>query len=349
MSIPFIERGGTLTLYLKDQMISVGPDHKSYLPIKEALKTGSEDEIWRLYHTLEMVGKEMEEATSGKIVFDTRTRSISFMGQTLHSSIVDKALEFLDGGLPYQPLLKFLERLMENPSASSVRELYDFLENKHLPITEDGCFLAYKAVKEDWTDKHTGKILNKLGTEVSIPRNQVDDTREHECSFGLHVGAHDYVKSFGYGSDRFLIVKVDPKDCVSVPKDHSAQKLRVCKYTVLSQVSAETILSESPLYQTSPEERYTPACVNDYDDDYAYWDYDNDYLDEDEPEPFELQPVVVTSKSAPKEVEDVWVDWTRDEVVAEAWDMGLIRTKEEGRRMGKEKVCSLLEDHGVQP
>lgn len=134
---------------------------------------------------------------------------------------------------------------MQNTSARAVSETYWFLENYGLPITDDGCFLAYKAVRNNYTDIYSGKFSNLIGSVVSMPRNQVDDNYGKDCSQGLHVGALDYVVSYGHfkkgepiadGGNRLLLVKVNPKDVVSVPKYEGHTKMRVCSYTVVNEI-----------------------------------------------------------------------------------------------------------------
>jgi hypothetical protein len=77
-----------------------------------------------------------------------------------------------------------------------------------------------------------------------VPRSQVDGNRENGCGKGLHVGAIDYAKSYGGinldedgdndGGNQLMICKVNPRDVVSVPTDHKFQKLRTCRYEVVS-------------------------------------------------------------------------------------------------------------------
>jgi len=139
-------------------------------------------------------------------------------------------------------MLNFLDNMNDNPSDQAIVELFDFMQNKHLPITDDGHFLAYKAVSPDFKDIYTGNIDNSLGEEVSIERSKVDSNRSKHCSAGLHVGAIDYVKSYGGidldedndGGNQIVICKVNPADVVSVPSDAKFQKLRTCRYEVVS-------------------------------------------------------------------------------------------------------------------
>ena len=281
MSVPFIKSGEVLTLFLAGRSYQVLPDHTSYKLIMEKLPTGTEDELLDLVD----IQKAVETYSGGniKIVNDT----VYYDNEPVHGTIATRILEFMKQGLPFQPLLNFLENIMQNPSMQSQVECYDFLEHKNLPVTEDGCFLAYKAVRGDFMDKYSGKLSNHVGAVVTMNRAKVDDNRDRGCSAGLHVGALDYVA--GYGSiesnDRIVICKINPKDVVSVPKDCSHQKLRTCKYEVVGEYQGELL---KPLYASefSYDNDYDNYEDDDYDDDYwaQFDDECYDYLDREEDE-----------------------------------------------------------------
>lgn len=135
-------------------------------------------------------------------------------------------------GDPIEPMLKFLENLMLNPSYQSRKELYGFLEKYQMPITPDGRFYAYKWVREDFRDAHSGTFDNTPGKIVSMPRSEVDDNRDRTCSSGLHVCSRGYSRF----SQLLLLVAVNPKDVVSIPSDYQDSKMRVCEYEVITQV-----------------------------------------------------------------------------------------------------------------
>ena len=99
-----------------------------------------------------------------------------------------------------------------------------------------------------------------------MPRSEVDENPDNHCSSGFHVGAWEYASSFG---ERVVLVEVDPADVVSVPNDYNAQKCRVTKYKVLSDLTAPI---NGPLKDVNP-----PAETVDEDDED---DEDND--DEDD-------------------------------------------------------------------
>lgn len=200
--------------------------------------------------------------------FHVRGRTLYYRNEPLDGFVISRTIDFIEQGLPYRPLLAFIERLQANPSRRAVQELYNFLEHKNLPITDDGHFLAYKAVCHDFLDKHTHTVLNLPGTVIEMQRNQVDDNAHNTCSYGFHAGSLQYVAGFGNGStDKILIVKIDPADVVSIPRDCNGQKLRTCRYVV-----KELYLGELPdLYDASYA--FTKSAVDGEDDD---WDEEYD-------------------------------------------------------------------------
>ncbi len=278
MSVPFMWVDGNLTVILKNKAHQVIPDHTNYKLILEALPTATEDEL------LELVDIEKAVATFSDGQVSIVNGKVMFEGEEVHGSISKRIIEFMSKGLPFQPLVKFLENLMENPSMQSQQELYDFLEHENLPITEDGCFLAYKAVNSDFKDKWRGTFDNKVGQVCEMRRAKVDDNRGRGCSAGLHAGALNYVANYGNvdAGDNIVIVKINPEDVVSVPSDCNCEKLRTCKYEVVGLYQGEL---PKPLYKAEfeadsyvDEEEYS-TVYDEYDED--YWDQ---FEDDDEEE-----------------------------------------------------------------
>lgn len=276
MSVPFMWVDGNLTLILKNKAHQVLPDHINYKLIMENLHSANEDEL------VALVDIETAVASFSDGMVEIKNGKVFYEGEEVHGSISKRILEFMSKGLPFQPLVNFLNNLMENPSMQSQKELYDFLEHELLPITEDGHFLAYKAVRSDFKDKYRGVFDNSVGQVVKMQRAKVDDDRARGCSDGLHAGALNYVA--GYGSlesgDKIVIVKINPKDVVSVPSDCNCEKLRTCRYEVVGEYKGELL---KPLYKSdfSDDEYYEDEenLYDEYDD--AYWDRFDDEDDEE--------------------------------------------------------------------
>ena len=268
--VPFMWVDGNLTLVLNNRTYQVLPDHINYKMILEALPTASADEL------LEIVDVEKAVSTFSDGLVEIKNGKVMYEGEEVHGSISKRILEFMSKGLPFQPLVNFLNNLMENPSMQSQKELYDFLEHEHLPITEDGFFLAYKAVRSDYKDKYRGVFDNSVGQVVKMQRAKVDDDRARGCSDGLHAGALNYVATYGSveSGDRIVIVKINPRDVVSVPSDCNCEKLRTCRYEVVGEYQGELL---KPLYSATFTEDEYADDEDDYDNDLDWgWNDDED-------------------------------------------------------------------------
>lgn len=150
--------------------------------------------------------------------------------------------------LENETLMKFLERLAENPNTSMFSRLPAFLSYNDIRIDADGYVIAYKAVKEDYTDIHSGTFDNSVGCVCEMPRENVDDNDEKTCSAGLHVAAYEYAANFSSTrTSRLVRVRIDPKDFVSIPVDYRDQKARVCRYEVIGEIQRD----EEPDYGDS--------------------------------------------------------------------------------------------------
>ena len=232
---------GDMTIFHNNQEHSIHNEHPNYDAILETLKSREYDLLDGLLDVAQSYQNNIQglEITAGGDVI--------FNGETISGRLADRMVAFSRDGGPIESLIAFFNNIMENPSGRAVRELYGFLENQKMPITEDGCFLAYKGVANDYMDIHSGKFDNSIGQIHEVPRNQVDDDCNNTCSYGFHVGSSRYANSWARSDGRLLVVKVNPRDAVSVPNEHGAEKLRVCRYEVIGEITRrepERVLNE---------------------------------------------------------------------------------------------------------
>lgn len=216
----------------------------------KAVKEGKLSEIPNLVSAASRI------KTFSKGNFTVQDGQVMINGVAAPQFLSDKIVRFSSEGLPYQPLVKFAEKLQLNPSFRAVNELYQFLEKNDHPLTEAGNFIAYKRVKENFTDIHSGTFDNSVGKEPSVNRNEVDEDCTRTCSKGLHVANWDYAHtkfaSHNPATDVMLEVEVNPADVVAIPTDYNQSKMRVCKYKVLGVVTQAFDPSES-LRVTNPD------------------------------------------------------------------------------------------------
>lgn len=231
--------------------------------------------------------KSVESWSNGRFI--VKDGAISYEGSQLPKDLSDRIMSMAAAGESPDIFFRFWERLSHNPSKRSVEQLFTFLNNQRIPFTKDGNFLAYKSIRSNWFDHHSGTIKNEVGKTISMPRNQISDDPSHACHEGLHVGALEYANNFGGPDRKIVICEVDPKDVVCVPFDSSFQKMRVSSYTIIGMYG-------SPLSSTTYERE--EVDVDDLDDE--YW-FDDDEIDEDpvdEKDKAPKAPVKVTDKSS---------------------------------------------------
>ena len=196
---------------------------------------------------------------------EVKDGNLYVFGDPIHSTIAKRVISFIEHGLDCVHLFKFILKLNMNPSKRAVDELYTFLEHRALPVTDNGNFLAYKAVRADYTDKYTGKFLNTIDSVLEMPRNKVDDNKENGCSYGFHAGSVDYAKDFMNADGHLMLVEINPADVVSIPTDCQYQKLRTCKYKVVGEYEIDL---NDPMYASRYE--------TDQDDDVDVWNDEGD-------------------------------------------------------------------------
>lgn len=194
----------------------------------------------------------------------------------IHGSLGQKFIEFINAKIEITPLINFCRKLRKNPSVSSIDQLFGFLDaNKH-PITKDGNFIAYKKIRTDFKDYHSGKFDNSPGQVLEMPREQVDEDPTQTCSSGLHVANWSYAYRSFYGGEGHMVeVEVDPADVVAVPIDYNQGKMRTCRYKVVKVITAprqeklladgERIMASGPEEEPETKQEYCSVCDGIFD------------------------------------------------------------------------------------
>lgn len=240
MRLPFTTNGDTLTLFMYGVPETIDSSHPNYTTIYDLVVVqGVHDDVdVNLLANLLSVKKTIEEAIKGQNfgAVTVGQDSVLFNGQVINTYLTQKMLALLSTGADITPWALFMDKLYKNPSKTAVDELFLWLDKAGMPITEDGCFLAYKKVQDDYTSFHDHKFLNLPGTTVEMPRNQVDDNRNKTCSYGLHFCSWHYLPSYYGGSGRVVLVKIDPSEVVSIPSDYDNAKGRAHRYTIVGEI-----------------------------------------------------------------------------------------------------------------
>jgi hypothetical protein len=256
MKIPYIMGRDSITVMCEGVTHTVQKDHVNYVALQAAIREQRWVDVPDLVTPVKAV-QNFVDATQGEI--QIQDGEVLHQGVPVHNSVADRILTMVRDGFDAQPLMRFLAKLLSNPSKTAVTELYDWLAGTSLPITEDGDFIAYKKVSDNYYDLYSGQVLNKPAalmpeselcefpkvmkdvrveivngeTVLHMPRNQVDDCRDRTCSQGLHFCSLSYLPSYHGGRGRVLLVRINPADVVSIPSDYNFAKGRAWRYTIL--------------------------------------------------------------------------------------------------------------------
>jgi len=234
--------GDTITVFYGGKVYTSDSTTTDIEQVMEYLRRGDFQMAVNCMNSALLVEKYLQEYSYGNLTFDSDKNAVYFKGTRVPSALETRLIEFARKKYPIIPFVRFLNNLKKNPSARAVQELYSFLETNKLPITDDGCFVAYKRVRSDYKDVFSGSLDNSIGQTVTVDRNRVDDDKTRTCSFGLHFASLEYLKS--YSGDRLMALKINPADVVSIPVDYNNSKGRCCKYTVIDELDISEVVDK---------------------------------------------------------------------------------------------------------
>ena len=267
----------SVTVFVNGRQHIIGSDHSGFRALSEHLKLADHDATF--IEDCVDKAKFISRMTAGNITVQGST--VYYLGNPVHSTLASKLVELLDLGYDAAPWAMFMDNLMQNPSENSKAQLFDFLSSFNAPFTEDGCFLVFKRVRQDYKDVYTGKFDNSIGQVVKMDRSAVVDDPNRTCSAGLHVCSIGYLSS-GYGSSgRTIACKVNPRDVVSVPVDYKFAKIRCCQYEVIGDVDeagsyTEKTVADAAYVDTQNPDQNARTVVNGSGAEYEVSGYDID-------------------------------------------------------------------------
>lgn len=226
----------SISVFLDGEFNSIDNTHANYPILLDELRKAPEDRDLDYIRGMITIEKMLEQLSIGRVtVFEDE---IHFDGRPVHNYMTQRMLEIIQQGLDITPWATFMDNVFANPASYAQDELYEWMEKADMPITPDGHFLAFKKVRADYTDCHTGKFSNALGNTLEMDRDKCDPNRDRTCSTGFHFCSAGYLGSFG--GQRVIVVKVNPKDVTSIPSDYSFTKGRTCRYEVIGELSRES-------------------------------------------------------------------------------------------------------------
>lgn len=240
------EKGLTFFNPESQEIVAIAHDHPRYDAILAAVLLHNYAEATKLAN----ISQAIEDFAYG--VLEAKNGVVYHEGEAESPAVSRKIVEMLNAGSDSMPIINFIRKRKENPSRAAQEELLLFWAANDLLLHEDGDMIAYKFVDENYmschADEHGNKVDNHVGCKPSMPRNKVDDNRNNTCSYGYHFCALEYclTQMDSQGGSHIMLVKVNPRDVVSIPVDYNNQKARCCAYEVISEVRRTHVREDLP-------------------------------------------------------------------------------------------------------
>lgn len=224
--IPFVMKDNYIQVTVEGKPFSLDNTHPTFTRMKKALK----DKNWKAVPRLVTLAQSLVSASLGNV--EVKNGKVFYKGSQVDDALTERIVGLVKANeRGVQHLMNFMNNLYKNPSPEARREFYPWLKNSNLPLSDDGCFFAYKAVNSSLRDTHTGTVDNSPGQVIMMPRNNADPHWRTACSSGFHICS----KSYGIYGSRVMLVKVNPRDVVAAPANEG--KIRVVRYEVIKELS----------------------------------------------------------------------------------------------------------------
>jgi hypothetical protein len=173
----------------------------------------------------------------------------------------------------------FLKRLgaFITQRGHTVKDVLKFMERGDLPLTDDGCIIAYKVLSSTskvddsplgqgiFVDCHTRKVEQRVGSFVTQSIDLINQDKA-QCGTGLHIARRAYLGNFS--GDIIVMVKIKPEDVIVVPNGEP-DKMRVRGYHILAKIPKDEhnkLRSNKEMTGTNALKLLTMAIAGDHID-----------------------------------------------------------------------------------
>jgi hypothetical protein len=242
MSIPYIENEEGVTFFSNGNTYDLSSEHLKYDEVISILDNNPE----KIEEAIRFCTEPILNIVLGEVKFDYSIQKVFFNGNAVENKAINYLFHLHKAGRNHSKIEKFIEKLFLNPNISTINDLFNFVQKNKMPICEDGDFLAYKVVENDYTSR--GNTKNEIGKEISptLSWKEVDVDRNNTCSTGYHFCSWNYIENaFGGIStikrkkQRLLVIKVNPANVASIPNDYNDSKGRATTYFIQEEYKIE--------------------------------------------------------------------------------------------------------------
>lgn len=354
--IPFTITPSSITVLLRGKNWQLDQSHVNFFHVRQKLlqfndeRDLSHDTIENELEPLINIRAFIAQISTGRV--QVNGEAVLFDGKEVRGHIAQRLMQMVRGGRNPRPLMRFLERLDRAPIQDVADQFLRWLEKSNMPLTVDGCFVAYKYVDRNFMDNWTHKIDNSPG--ALIPRlevNSINTDRNQTCArSGYHFCSFDYLG----GQKPVMLLKIPPEDVCSFPETEEA-KGRCLFYEIINRIPDDEIAARKI---EGGDLLYTGMFAADptlYADPHQV-----------------VTPAIAAPELPPGTVEEVEQDWDEEEdagvdpgyaasllpkrkkpeekslTAREKWLARLKGTEFGGKRLTEARVKQLVDKHGYR-
>lgn len=236
----------SVTLFIDGKQINIPKaEDGRYEKIVELINIGQRSQAVEVAKSAVETLKETLKLTLPGQVIEVLHGRVLINGKINDSGLANHIVELAQRQIPVKHLMAFLGRVSINPSFRARQDLFAWITANDMPVTDDGHFIAFKVVLENYMDIYTGKTFrHRVGDVIEMDRGDVDENPDKTCSQGAHFCGEKYIPSYGSknsSTDRVVVLDVDPAEVVAFPRDYNLAKGRACGYTVIGEMSREEV------------------------------------------------------------------------------------------------------------
>lgn len=225
--IPYVIQDNFVSVLVNGRPFQLVASHPTFRKMVNALKM----KRWAKVPDLVNLAMSISNRSHGNV--EVKGEEVFYKGSPVHSSLTALMLRLIEAGQPVNHMLKFMNHLFSNPRPEAVSGLYEFLTLYQMPITDDGCFVAYKRVDHNYKDIHTHTVDNHVGACPVMRRRDVDKDASNPCSRGFHFCSRAYLS--GFQGEHLMAIKVNPADVDEIPEVQCG-KGRTWRYEVIAEI-----------------------------------------------------------------------------------------------------------------
>ncbi len=246
-NVAHIITDNAITLVVDGNIQLIDYTHPSFEAVKAKIADGDFLEA----STLMDIKKCIEHYSEGNLKIEQE--KVLYRGVEVHNGLTAKIIDLMkEGDEGFKGFAKFFAKVMENPSKQTRERLMEFAAAEDIGISTEGDLVCFKNVRNDFKPSRSGAWVqtdgewsynkdalytNNVGDVCEMPRSEVEDREEITCAVGLHVCSVHYLKAMWGTQGQTMKVHVHPADFVAIPTDYNNSKARVCKYTVVENVT----------------------------------------------------------------------------------------------------------------